>query len=77
MQRETVTVYISQGREAWSSRQPHELKIVGSNPTLASKASIGVSVRISPKGRPKRKYGTNNVPSIGNELAIVQLAKVE
>lgn len=73
------TVYILQGREVWSSHQPHELKIANSNLAPASKASIGVSVRISllPCRRPKRKYGINNVPSIGNELVIVQLAKVE
>lgn len=39
------TVYISQGREVWLSHQPHELKVVGPNPTPASEASIGEVVR--------------------------------
>lgn len=31
-----TTYSISQGREVGPSRQPHKLKIVGSNPTLAT-----------------------------------------
>ena len=38
-------VYSFGGVEKWSSRQAHNLKIVGSNPTSASKLSILLSKR--------------------------------